>query len=561
MKTAVVRLSEAAARKPGKADDVYGWLKRQIMLSRYAPGQAVAELEVAAQMRCSQGTVREAMLRLQEDGLIVRQGYRGTVVTPLSANEGPMFLSLRAQLETQALRLSMPRLSAADIDALAALVRRMEQAAALGDEYGLFELDQQFHVALFQLADLPALVPVLIRCSLYNHRNKIALDVAPRTLEDTAHRHWALVAALKSGDVAEAERVLGHHIRSVVGDNPPSPDGTMRGAPLPRMTPALEALWRRVQAEDAGLDDVTRMPLDAARRQFDAVNARWNSGLPRAALARIERFTLPAPPRDGRAPPRSLAAVRVQPPGRRSAAAGTLLHLHGGGWVFGNNDTHLGAMVRLAERTGCAVVGIDYGLAPEHPFPHGLNDCTWAWRWLRAHSDQDTAHPWFVAGDSAGANLALSMMIDLRQAGEPLPDAALLFYGVYDADHDTASHVRCGDGSFGLSSAKMAWYRAHYLCGGGVATDPRVSPLRAALAGLPPMFISAAELDPLHDDSTALAARLAEAGVSHEFKRYLGLHHGFMQMAGFLPEADRAFDDAAAFLRARLAASNPKETP
>ncbi|HEY6135017.1 MAG TPA: alpha/beta hydrolase fold domain-containing protein, partial [Rubrivivax sp.] len=72
-----------------------------------------------------------------------------------------------------------------------------------------------------------------------------------------------------------------------------------------------------------------------------------------------------------------------------------------------------------------------------------------------------------------------------------------------------------------------------------------------ALHGLPPVFVSAAALDPLHDDSAALAARLAEAGVSHEFKRYPGVHHGFMQMADLLAEADQAFDDAAAFLRAR----------
>lgn len=552
MNSSVLRLRDAAERKPGKADDVYGWLKRQIMLSRYAPGQSVAELEVASQMGVSQGTVREAMLRLQEDGLIVRQGYRGTVVTPVSAAEGPLFLSLRAQLETEALRVSVPRVGAEHLEALSTLVRQMEQAAEADDEYALFELDQRFHVTLFQLADLPSLVPVLTRCSLYNHRNKIALDVAPRTLAETARRHWAIVAALKGGDVAEVERVLRHHIQSVVGEEQPARVGNMRET-RPCMTPALDTLWRRVQAEDAQLPDITTLPLDAARRQFDAINARWNARLPRGAAARVEAFTIPAPPRGARRAGQGIDALRVLPPGRGSA--GTILHLHGGGWVFGNNRTHLGAMARLAERTGCEVVGIDYGLAPEHPFPHGLNDCTWAWRWLRAQSQADdaAARPWFVAGDSAGANLALAMILDLRQAGEPLPDAALLFYGVYDADHDTASHRRCGDGSFGLSSAKMAWYRGHYLAGGGSAEDPRVSPLRAALHGLPPLFVSAAELDPLHDDSAALTARLAEAGVSHEFKRYAGLHHGFMQMAGFLPEADRAFDDAAAFVRAHTA--------
>jgi acetyl esterase/lipase/DNA-binding FadR family transcriptional regulator len=552
MSSPVVRLREAAERKPGKAGDVYGWLKRQIMLSRYAPGQAVAELDVATQMGVSQGTVREAMLRLQEDGLIVRQGYRGTVVTPVSASEGPLFLSLRAQLETEALRVSMPRLAAPDIENLAALVRQMEQAAEASDEYALFELDQRFHVTLFQHAELPSLVPVLTRCSLYNHRNKIAQEVAPRTLAETAHRHWAIVAALKSGDVPEAERVLGHHIRSVAGDGQAAPGHAALEA-RPRMTPALDALWRRVQAEDAGLPDITRLPLPAARRQFDAINKRWNTRLPRGAAARIEAFTIPAPPRAGRGRGPGIAALRIRPSGRRREPAGTILHLHGGGWVFGNNDSHLGAKLRLADLSGCEVVGIDYALAPEHPFPQGLNDCAWAWRWLRAQARKAAAdRPWFVAGDSAGANLALAMMIDLRHAGEPLPDAALLFYGVYDADHDTASHRRCGDGSFGLSSAKMAWYRAHYLAGGALADDPRVSPLRAPLQGLPPLFVSAAELDPLHDDSAALAARLAGAGVTHEFRRYAGVHHGFMQMAAFLPEAERAFDDAAAFVRKLL---------
>jgi len=203
------------------------------------------------------------------------------------------------------------------------------------------------------------------------------------------------------------------------------------------------------------------------------------------------------------------------------------------------------------EDTGCVVVGIDYGLAPEAPFPQGLNDCLWAWRWLRSHADS-AAGPWYVAGDSAGANLALSAMIDLRGAGEPLPDAALLFYGVYSADHSTPSHRRCGDGSFGLSSAKMAWYRAHYLADGRASGhDPRVSPLHADLQGLPPLLVTGAELDPLFDDSAALARKLAETDTPYEFRRYAGVNHGFMQMGSVLPEARQAFRDAGAFLRAR----------
>ena len=216
-----------------KAGDVHAWLKQQIMLSRVLPGQPLVELEIAATMGCSQGTVREAMLRLQEDGLIVRKGYGGTIVTPVSAVEAKAFLSLRAHLEAQALAHSLPRIGREQIDLLSALVREMEAAAAAGDEYGLFELDQQFHVTLFHWAEMPSLVPVLTRCSLYNHRNKIALDVAPRSLMETARRHWRIVAALESGQLAEAERVLRHHIESVVGD-----DAVQDGAP-PRMTPRL----------------------------------------------------------------------------------------------------------------------------------------------------------------------------------------------------------------------------------------------------------------------------------------------------------------------------------
>jgi acetyl esterase/lipase/DNA-binding FadR family transcriptional regulator len=534
-----------------KVGDVHAWLKRQIMLSKVLPGEPLVELEIAATMGCSQGTVREAMLRLQEDGLIVRKGYGGTIVTPTSATEARAFLSLRAQLEAQALAHSLPRIGAAQIEALAALVRQMEAAAAADDEYGLFELDQQFHGTLFHWAEMPSLAPVLTRCSLYNHRNKIALDVAPRSLMETARRHWRIVAALESGRFDEAERVLRHHIESVIGEG--DDGGAVRDGP-PRMAPRLAALWQRVQAEDAGLPDITSLPLDAARRQFDAINARWNHV--DAGQHRIDAFTIPAPPRPGRPTGEGIGALRIESVGATKGKrhpAGTIVCLHGGGWVFGNVQTHRGAMARLAQESGCVVVGIDYGLAPEAPFPQGLNDCVWAWRWLRSQGDGfgDTA-PWFIAGDSAGANLALSTMIELRDAGETLPDAALLFYGVYSADHSTASHRRCGDGSFGLSSAKMAWYRAHYLAGGrGHAEDPRVSPLLADLQGLPPLLVTGAELDPLFDDSAMLAKRLAETDTPYEFRRYAGLNHGFMQMGAALPEARQAFRDAAAFLRGR----------
>ena len=542
MDTALAPKSSAAPlAAPRKGEEVYAWLRKQIILSAIRDGQPIVELEVASTMGCSQGTVREALLRLQQEGLIVRQGYRGSVVSPISTNEAQAFLSLRAQLESQAVVYSVPRLVPADIEKLSAIVREMERVAETGDEYAVFELDQQFHITLFQAADMPALVPVLIRCSLYNHRNKISLVNSPRTLQETATRHWAIVHALETRDAAEVERVLRHHIQSVVGMDqaPVSPP------PVLKMAPEMQAIFERLQQEDAHLPVITTLDRAAAIAQFGKVNERWN----RIAEAnyRITRFDIPAP--NGK----PLGALRIEHLGAHTAGAGTLVHIHGGGWTFGNNDTHLGAMARLAELTGCSVIGIDYGLAPDAPFPQGLNDCTWAWRWLRSHATAAaTAAPWFIAGDSAGANIALALMFDLRELGEALPDAALLFYGVYSADHTTASHRLCGTGAFGLSSERMRWYRSQYLSGKrSDANDPRVSPLNGDLSGLPPLFLNAAGLDPLHDDTTALAQKLALTNTPFEYRHVDGVNHGFMQMSAELPQALQAFTDAAAFLRAR----------
>jgi acetyl esterase/lipase len=276
-----------------------------------------------------------------------------------------------------------------------------------------------------------------------------------------------------------------------------------------------------------------------AQDNFHQTARRWNQ----IDESRVQTtyFTVPGPTGP-------LAAVRLNL--RQGARAGTLLYLHGGGWVFGSVQTHLGAMARLAQVTGMSVVGIDYGLAPQAPFPAGLNDAAGAWRWLRAQAGElELTGPWLVSGDSAGANLALSMMLDLSQLGEPLPDAALLFYGVYSANHQSASHKLCGGGQFGLSSAKMAWYRQQYLRGSRQnPDDPRVSPALGNLQGLPPIYMNAAGLDCLRDDSVLLSQRLGQAGVAHEFKVVAGVTHGFMQMSSELPEALAAFEDAARFV-------------
>lgn len=534
-----------AEHKPGrKSNEVYQGLKKQIMLAELPAGQQLVELEVAKTMNCSQSTVREALMRLQEDGLIVRQGYRGTVVSSVSVAEGQESLDIRARIESRAAKLSIANFNAQRIAALSELVRQMELAAEQEDEYGLFELDQEFHRAVYEAANLPAMMPILERCSLCSHRFKITQSSTRRTLQETALRHWSIIEALKSGDAVELERVLFHHVASVIGEVDAAEQAP---APVLRMSASMESIFYRIQKEDAHLPNPMLIPWAQAQLNFHQTAARWNRV--DEQQFRIEYFSVPCPARQ-------MAAVRLAR--KEGGRSGTLLYLHGGGWVFGSIQTHLGAMARLAELTGLTVVGIDYGLAPQAPFPAGLNDAIWAWHWLKAGAQTGGLEgPWLVSGDSSGANLALSLMLDLRHAGASLPDAALLFYGVYSANHQTASHQLCGDGAFGLTTEKMAWYRQHYLSGQRQdPADPRVSPALALLEGLPPIFLNAAGLDCLRDDSVLLAQRLSAAGVPHQFKVVDGVTHGFMQMSSELPEALAAFQDAAAFVATVLPVSS-----
>lgn len=309
--------------------------------------------------------------------------------------------------------------------------------------------------------------------------------------------------------------------------------------PAPRMSPAMSRIFKRIQQEDAHFPSPQLIPVTEARANHEVTSGRWNR-VDESQFV-INYFNLPTA---GRA----MHAVKLVR--KTTPRDGTLLYLHGGGWVLGSIQSHFNIMARLAELTGFTVVGIDYALAPEAPFPGGLNDAVAAFRTLRAGAP---AQPWLVAGDSAGANIAMSMMLDLRDAGERLPDAGLLFYGVFSENHKTVSHRLCGDGQFGLSTEMMVWYRQHYLNGQPVSpADPRVSPLHADLRGLPPIYLNAAGLDCLRDDSVEMAQRLAAAGVPHQFTMFEGVNHGFMQMSSELPEAMDAFRDAAAFVRVRF---------
>lgn len=201
-------------------DAIYTTLKRQIVLNELRPGVTLTELAVAADLGSSQGPVREALMRLQEDGLVLRSGHRGTSVTPLNPEEAEEILALRRRIEVRAAPRAVRAVDAAALARLTHLRERMDAAAEAGDEYGLIELDTEFHLAIFRLAELRALEQILVRCILHSHRQKLWEPRHRRPLAETAARHDALLELVKARDGEALARALGLHIDTIVEVQP-----------------------------------------------------------------------------------------------------------------------------------------------------------------------------------------------------------------------------------------------------------------------------------------------------------------------------------------------------
>ncbi len=212
----------------------------------------------------------------------------------------------------------------------------------------------------------------------------------------------------------------------------------------------MEALWQWIRAQDAGLPNPLDLSAAEARRVFDETTERWNAELP--DVAGVEPVDIGATP--------GVAAEMIVP---HFAEPGCILFLHGGGWAFGNLKSHARFARLLAETTGSRVLAVDYRLAPEHPYPAPLDDSRAAWRWLlgQAESSPDLDGPLAVAGDSAGANLAVALALDAVATGIRGPDLILSFYGAFRAGTESASYRRFAEG-FGLTRAMMGrfwdWY-------------------------------------------------------------------------------------------------------
>jgi acetyl esterase len=240
--------------------------------------------------------------------------------------------------------------------------------------------------------------------------------------------------------------------------------------------------------------------------------------------------------------------VLVPPQGAR----GVIVYLHGGGWVIGAIDEFDTLGRKLAERTSCAVVLVDYRLAPEHRYPTAADDCYAGLEWAASHLEEITGQrdvPLIVAGDSAGGNLSAVMALRARDRNGPKIALQVLVYPVTDADFDRPSY-HDPDNQLILTREAMVWFWDHYAPDASRRAEPDASPLRATdLAGLPPAVVLTAEHDVLRDEGEAYADALREAGVAVDFKRHSGQTHGFFTIL-LLPGSERGFQQVVKAIKA-----------
>lgn len=308
----------------------------------------------------------------------------------------------------------------------------------------------------------------------------------------------------------------------------------------PRWDPEMRAFNSMMEAEGAKLPPITlTLPLNNARAQTEALNVPLSAGGP--SMAESADKWLPVRGR------------RIQCRLHRPAEGPlpVLVYIHGGGWVWNSIDTHDRLMREYAAGAGCAVIGPDYALSPEAPFPQALEECAAVVRWVASQGADWGLDPSRIVlgGDSAGANLAMGVALLLRQTDPDLKFRGLLLnYGVFDADLTTPSYQEFADGYF-LTREKMRFYWDCYAPRPADRLNPLTAPLRADLRGLPPCLLHIAELDVLASENLAMGDALRAAGVPVEQTLFPGTAHGFLRSLNHVAAARRAATEGGAWLK------------
>jgi acetyl esterase len=296
------------------------------------------------------------------------------------------------------------------------------------------------------------------------------------------------------------------------------------------LDPELAAVLKRVQA--AGVPEWHQLSVPAARRVEDEV---FSAGDPReVAFVRDLTFEGPA----GEVPVR---VYHDDPP----RPAPLVVFYHGGGWTLGTLDSIGGVCRELAARADCVVASVDYRLAPEHPFPAGLEDAYAALEWTVDNGRAFGGDPdrLAVAGTSAGGNLAAAVSLRAREFDGPDIDHQALLYPMTDRELDRASYREHCDGPL-LTRADVEWFWEQYCRSPVDAANPYASVLRAPDHGdLPSATVVTAGHDPLRDEGRAYADALAADGTPVERLHYPSMAHGFLSLTDDVRAADDAMDD------------------
>jgi len=289
--------------------------------------------------------------------------------------------------------------------------------------------------------------------------------------------------------------------------------------------------------------DITRAP-DAASRKLDTDNCDmvWNIDMPEVATVR--HLTIPA---DESIDAAACEAVVYEPV--QAGGDGLIFYVHGGGWAYMDLKTHERLMRVLCNEARTTVIGVHYRLAPENPFPAGLRDVVSAFRKvLSSQAELGLPDgPVVIAGDSAGGNLAMALMLHEIDARRALPAGALLFYGVFGADFETPSYKAYADGH-GLTEPIMRQLWDWYVPEAVARRNPLAAPIMASdaqLRALPPLFLVVAEIDPLASDTLNLKKRLDALGRGDTLWVEPGVIHSFILMTAVLNAARRATNEAA----------------
>jgi acetyl esterase len=249
--------------------------------------------------------------------------------------------------------------------------------------------------------------------------------------------------------------------------------------------------------------------------------------------------------------PESTIPLRAYRPLDQDPTAPIMVFAHFGGGVIGDLETCDAFCSIIARRARCAVLSVDYRLAPDHRFPAGLEDVLAAYRWARDNAERFGAAPGVAAigGDSMGGNFAAIIAQDMKRAGEPQPALQLLIYPAVDVASETQSMTTYAD-AYPLSRSIMEWFMGHYIGPDASPADPRLSPnVTKDLSGLAPAVVVTAGFDPLVDQGEAYAKALKAAGVPTVYRCYDSLAHGFTAFTGAVPAADAACREIADLIR------------